>query len=374
MNPYKTTQAFTAQFIAPHAARIDEEARFPQDIFDEIAKAGYLALMIPKEYGGQGGTLSDHAKVCMALAEGSATVALCYMMHNVALSCINNHGDEALKQRIFADVVKNRRLLALAYSEVGTGTHFYKSELEARYSEQGVVLEGTKSMVTSGGHASYYLVLSPAKDASKLNNWVVPLESAGVIFHPSVWNGLGMRANVSSPMELQKVALDYSLRIGAEGSGLDQVFASIAPYFITGLAAIYSGLSLHIHAEALKHATTRHYAPDSSLAHIETVQIHLADLYASAVASQALTLEAARSYEAGEADALAKIIAARVKASEEVIENATKAMRVGGGKSYNKLTPLERLLRDSLAGQIMAPSVDVLKVWLGKALSGQSIL
>ena len=45
-------------------------------------------------------------------------------------------------------------------------------------------------------------------------------------------------------------------------------------------------------------------------------------------------------------------------------------MRVGGGKAYNKAGCMERLLRDAYAGQIMAPSADVLTVWLGKAITG----
>ena len=55
------------------------------------------------------------------------------------------------------------------------------------------------------------------------------------------------------------------------------------------------------------------------------------------------------------------------------IEVSKIAMRVGGGKSYNKQNGLERLLRDAYASQVMAPSVDVLSIWLGKAITGQNI-
>ena len=80
--------------------------------------------------------------------------------------------------------------------------------------------------------------------------------------------------------------------------------------------------------------------------------------------------EATRSAAAGEADALAKILSARVIACEMVIEAGRLGMRVGGGKAYNKVGCMERLLRDAYAGQIMAPSADVLTVWLGKAITG----
>lgn len=373
MNFYNQAVTFSQKEIAPKAASIDLEAVFPKEIFDTLGKEGYFSLLIPKEYGGQGKGLSEHAQVCMGLAESSATVALCYMMHNVALMCINNHADEALKQKIFADVINSKKLLALAYSEMGTGTHFYKPELIARYTEEGVILNGTKSMVTSAEYASYYLVLTPARDGEKINNWIVPVETKGLKFALSTWDGLGMRANVSCPMELNELFLDKSLQIGEDGSAMEQVFTTVASFFLTGLASVYSGLSHNIYQEALKHATTRKYSESVSLSNIETVQIHLSNLYTKMMASRTMAFEAARSYDAGEADAVLKIISARIFASESVIENATIAMRVGGGKSYNKQTPLERLLRDSYAGHIMAPSVDVLKVWLGKAVSGQQI-
>ncbi|MBE0497342.1 MAG: acyl-CoA/acyl-ACP dehydrogenase [Campylobacterales bacterium] len=373
MDFYTRTKQFSLKEISPKAKQLDEDAVFPKEIFDKLGSEGYFSLLIPEAYGGEGKGLSEHAQVCMALAESSATVGLCYMMHNVALMCINNHGDESLKQKIFTDVVKNKKLLALAYSELGTGTHFYKPEISAKYTSTGVTLNGTKSMVTSANYASYYLVLSPAKEGEKLNNWIVPLEAKGLTFLLSQWDGLGMRANVSCPMEMTDLFLENEYKIGEDGSGIEQVFATVAPFFLTGLASVYSGLSADIYQEALQHATTRKYAQDLSLSHIETVQIHLSRLYTKMVGTRTLTFEAARSYDNQEADAVLKIIAARIFASEGAIESATIAMRVGGGKSYNKQTSLERLLRDSFASHIMAPSVDVLNIWLGKAVSGQQI-
>ena len=53
------------------------------------------------------------------------------MMHNVALMCVLTHGSDELKKKIFTDIAENGKYLALAYSEFGTGTHFYKPEIQA---------------------------------------------------------------------------------------------------------------------------------------------------------------------------------------------------------------------------------------------------
>lgn len=371
---YEQTQSFAKEHVAPYAKTYDEEARFPSESFEALAAQGYLTLLIPEEFGGQGKDLTEHTQAIMALAEQAASVGLCYMMHNVCISLVRNYGSEELKKEIFTDVIKNNAVMALAYSEFGTGTHFYMPETTA--SKEGTVttLTGKKSMVTSAEYAKYYLVLAPSQEEGKINNWILTLNQDGLSFGINQWNGIGMRSNVSAPMTMDGVKLDEFYRIGEEGSAQDQVFQTVAIYFIEGLAAVYSGLNIALITAAIDHTTSRKYPDGSSLASIETVQVHLADIYAMANSSKDATNAAAESYSKGDADAVAKIIAARITASENVIESARIAMRVGGGKSYNKATPIERYLRDAYASQIMAPSVDVLKLWLARAVTGQPLL
>ena len=117
----------------------------------------------------------------------------------------------------------------------------------------------------------------------------------------------------------------------------------------------------------------RKYPTGQSLANIETVQIHLAKIYNRTHAAEAFTKLAAEKAERGDADAVVDIIAARVNASEAAIETSIDAMRVAGGKGYNKQNPIEKYMRDAYASQIMAPSVDVLTIWLGKLITDQPI-
>jgi alkylation response protein AidB-like acyl-CoA dehydrogenase len=372
-NVYQAGKEFAKSYIEPYTDRTDRESKFPEESFKELGKQGFLRLLIPEEYGGSGKGLEEHAQTCLAFAETCATTALCYMMHNVAVMCLVTHGSDELKKRVFTDIIDNGRFMALAYSEFGSGTHFYVTEMKAEVNGDNTTFSGKKSMVTSATYASYYLVLAPSVEEGMVNNWVFPRETDGLSFALQDWQGLGMRGNSSAPMHIDHVTLDSSHRIGAEGSGQEQVFNVVAPFFITGLGAVYSGTALHMFEVASGHAAGRKYPDGSTLSNIETVQVHIGNLYKQATAAKAITMEAARAGANGEADALAKILSARIFASEAAIECGRLAMRVGGGKAYNKALPLERLLRDAYAGQIMAPSADVLSVWLGKALTGQMI-
>ncbi|MCI3924729.1 acyl-CoA/acyl-ACP dehydrogenase [Paenibacillus sp. TRM 82003] len=370
---YQEGKDFAKSYILPYTDRTDKESRFPEESFEKLAEHGFLKLLIPEQFGGFGKGLEEHAQACLAFAETCSTTALCYMMHNVAVMCLVTHGSDEMKHRIFTDIVENGKFMALAYSEFGSGTHFYVTEMRAEVNGDYTTFNGKKSMVTSAAYASYYLVLAPSVEEGKINNWVFPLESQGLSFEMTEWQGLGMRGNSSCPVHIDQVTLDASYRIGAEGSGEEQVFNVVAPFFITGLGAVYSGTAMHMFETASNHAADRKYPDGSTLSNIETIQVHIGTIYKNATAAKAITLEAARAGANGEADALAKILAARIFASEAAIECGRLAMRVGGGKAYNKALPIERLLRDAYAGQVMAPSADVLSVWLGKALTGQTI-
>lgn len=376
MSFYEESKEFAKEFIEPYAKSSDEEGRFPEESFKAMGEKGYFKLLIPEEMGGLGKTAVEHQQAVMAFAESNPTAGLCYMMHNVALMTVLTNGNEELKKKVVDDIVNNNVFMALAYSEFGTGTHFYIPEVKVINNKDGsFTFNGVKSMVTSATHASYYLILTPSTEKEgAINNWLVPLESDGLEFKMEHWKGIGMKGNVSCPMQLNDVKLDEVNRIGEEGSGQEQVFNVVAPYFILGLASVYTGLNLRLSRITNDYALNRKYPDGSNLANIETVQLHLAKIYTNAMSSKALTELAARSLVAGEEDAVAKIIAARVAAIDKGIESATLAMRVGGGKTYNRISEIERLMRDAYAGQIMAPSLDILNVWLGRAITGQPLL
>lgn len=373
MEFYDKASIFAKEHILPYAEEIDKEGTFPVRSFEKMAEEGFLKMMVPKEYGGDGETIVAHAETCRAFAEACASAALCYMMHNVALNTVAHFGSAELKEKVFGEVVREGKFLGLAYSESGTGTHFYISEVQVERGEGKATFCGRKSMVTSAEHASYFVVDAPSKAEGGIDAWLFPSDASGVAFQPSSWDGMGMRGNVSCPMTIDGVELDEMYRLGGDGEGATVSFSAVVPPFVVGLAAVYSGLSYNMFTMARDHAMHRKYPDGKCLANFETVQLHLSGIYNRAMASAAVTKMAAESFAAGEEDALMKIIAARIHASENVIECGRMAMRVGGGKAYNKETGIERLVRDAYAGQIMAPSVDVLNVWLGKLLTDQPI-
>ena len=372
-NIYNKMTQFAQKNIAPYTDTVDENAQFPVNSFEAIKNEKLTGLLVPKEFGGMGLGLEEHTQTVLAFASSCATTGLCYMMHNVATMCIVAFGSDEMKTEYLPKIAKGELLLALAFSETGTGTHFYNPEITVTNKDDKLLMNGRKSFVTSALQADFYLVLSNSFDAEGLDNWIVSKDAKGITFEETSWNGLGMRGNASMPMICDNVEVDVKNRVGAAGSGADQVFNVVAPFFVIGLGAVYTGVALNACTTIIEYSQSRTYSDNSSLSHIPTVQNHIADIYTNATSAKHFVIAAAKSGASGDADALAQIIAARLNASDMAVAVCNKAMKIGGGTAYAKRIVIERLLRDAYAAQVMAPSTDVLSIWLGKALTNQPI-
>lgn len=373
---YTWAKEFALEHIAPHSETIDREGNFPKEIFDKIAKEGFFKILVPEEFGGEGRGAYEHAQVSRAFAEVCATIGLCYTMSNVALKFTLTFGRDEIKQQVVKDIMENDKFMSLARSEFGTGVHVFNSQAQVENHEEYSIINATKSMITSANHASYYVISVPADEKRGPVNWLVPLGAEGLRFEESEWNGIGMRGNNSCPMYMENMKLDNKYAIYIDRVKANQKYPVNIDviYFMTGLAGVYTGLTRAIYEAAKEHATTRRYPGDKSLASIETVQINLFEMYNNALNAENSLVAAAQALDREEADAFQKIMAARVTGATKAVESGTMAMRIGGGQAYNQKGPIARLMRDALAGPVMFPSVDVLRLWSAKLETGQPLM
>lgn len=372
---YKWAKEFSDKYIKPVAEEIDEKGKFPKEIFDKIKEEGFFKVLVPVEYGGEGAGPEAQAFITQAFAEGAATVGLGYTMHNVALKFVLTFADEDFKKFIIKEVVENNKMLSLARSEFESGVHVFKSQTQLEEFEDYAVINGVKSMITSANYADYYLISVPKNSKGEMKNWLIPRESEGLSFKESDWRGIGMKGNNSCPMIMENIKLDnkFGIKICRKTCPQPYEVNIDVIYFITGLAGVYSGVCQSLFEAALYHAENRKYG-ENSLADIEPIQVHLSKLYANVLSAKGALESAVNSFSKLEKDGFRKIMTSRIIASENCIDSANLAMRIGGGQAYNRKGNIERLMRDAYASQVMFPSIDVLKSWVGKNITGNPIL
>jgi len=358
------------EVIKPLAAEIDREKRFPEEAFEALGKTGLLGLLVPKEWGGLGGTLSDLAAATEIIAQYCGSTAMCYLMHSCGTMVITAKGNDEQKNRYLHAIAEGMKIGTLAFSETGTGVHFYTPEIQARSEGEHFRLNGKKSFVTNGNHADFLIVLTNSSSASAgLNMFIVDTDCPDVKFEGS-WEGIGLRGNNSIGLSLNNVKVAKENLVGAEGDGLEIIFQVIAPTFILGVSGVNAGLARGAYTAALEHAKTRTYADGRALAEIQAIQFYLSEMFGSVESASLFVHDAARKALRGEEAAILNVMQAKVIASESAIRVTNLAMQVCGGKGYTQALPTERFLRDARAGAVMGPTTEVLKEWVGKSVAG----
>jgi alkylation response protein AidB-like acyl-CoA dehydrogenase len=358
-------RAVAADRLAPAAADVDRSRTFPTDGLAALAETGALGLLVPAESGGTGGGLSALAEACEAVGSACASTGMVFLMHSVAAATVAAGGGPEGRLR---DMAAGRALGTLAFSERGTGAHFYNPELRAERDDGSLRISGRKSFVTSGGHAHVMLALVQS-ESEGLDCYVIERDATGVRFDGE-WDGLGMTANSSIALELDGVIVDDGARVGAAGGGADLVFGVVAPTFLAGLAGVNLGIARAAVTAAIGHATSRRYPDGTSLAELPTIQHALADMDLATRAARTLLRDAATLGDAGDAAALVALMEAKVSCTDTAPRVTQQALEVCGGQGYTPSLPIERHLRDARAGAVMAPTNGVLRAWIGKALAG----
>ena len=189
------------EVLAPHAAEVDVDARFPIEAFDALKRERLLGAYVPLEYGGMGLNLEELAKVCEVLGQYCSATAMVYAMHQIQVACIVHHALESDYFRNFLRrICEDQLLLASATTEVGIGG-------DLRSSICAVELDGDAFRVTKKAPVISYM---DAADALLLTARRSSEGSAGdqvqvLLLKPDMqlepmcgWDTLGFRGTCSS--------------------------------------------------------------------------------------------------------------------------------------------------------------------------------
>jgi isovaleryl-CoA dehydrogenase len=368
------TRAACKETIGPLAADVDREARFPRKQVESLGSAGLLGLTVSKEHGGMGLGFVAMAEVVEEVAASCASTGMVFVMHLSALATIAAKATRARAESVLKPAAAGRHLSTLAFSERGSGAHFYAPVSRPRKEKDGFVLSAEKSFVTSAGEADSYLVSSLKSDATtplESDIFFVPKGTAGMRVGGR-WEGLGLRGNGSAPMTLEGVRLPAADLLGGEGEGLDIMLRYAVPPFHIGISAVNLGIGRSALKAAVEHAGSRRYehTGGTPLAAVTAVQYALAEASIELDTARALLHRTAELVDAGSPDALLPLLEIKVACTRAALETVSRAMKVCGGAAFAGRTPVERAFRDAQAGTIMAPTTDVLKEFIGKALLG----
>ncbi len=356
-----------AEVIAPSAAEVDRNARFPRANLDALAQAGLLGLISAREVGGLGEGARAAAQVVETIAQACGSTAMVVAMHYCGTAVIEQHGPKAVREAIAA----GRHLTTLAFSEAGSRSHFWAPVGTATAKGSKIVLDAAKSWITSAAEADSYVWSSkPAHADGASTIWLVSSRAAG-LSTIAPFDGLGMRGNASSPVKAAGVEITEDDRLGADGGGFDVMMGIVLPIFSLLNASASLGTSEAALRKAAAHVgQTKLQHLGQALADLPTIRAYLARSRIRLDATRALRDDTLGAIETGRADAMLRVLQVKAAAAETAITVTDTAMRVCGGAAFRKDVGIERHFRDARAASVMAPTSDVLYDFIGKAECG----
>lgn len=374
-NAHETATKIAERAIAPHATRHDKEASFAAEAVEELGRAGLLAAFLPTSLGGAGLGPRAFADVAATLAEADASVGMVYVMHTCATQVIAAGARTDATKRVAAEIAAGKHLSTLAFSEKGSRSHFWAPVSRAKRTAKGASLTAQKSFVTSAGHAQSYVVSTLSADGKGPTDstlYLVPAGAQGVRV-AAPWDGMGLRANASAPMTLEGVEASDDLRLTDDGAGFKAMLEVVLPWFNLGSAAVALGLCRASVASTITHLKSTHFEHMNGVTlgeALPNLRATLADMQIRTDALAARIADTCAHLEAPGPLTMLRVLEVKAAAGEDAIRVTSEAMRVCGGAAFSKQTGIERFFRDAHAGAVMAPTVDVLREFIGKALLG----
>ena len=362
----------TERVVAANVEREDAEALWPEPAMRELADAGLMGLHVPQELGGHGEGLTGLVAISEVLALESPSTALCYAMHCVGTAVIAAKATDHQKQAYLEPIARGEHVTTLAISEPGTGSHFYIPQTTLTADGEEYVIHGNKGFITNGGHADSYVVstvgVEPNAEEGVFSCVLVDADTPGLEWQDQ-WRGLGMRSNSSRSVKLDGIRVPARNLLGDPGDQLWYVFEVVAPYFLMAMAGTYTGVARAAFGEARDHVGTRRHTHTGELLGSNPVVAHrLGELWTEMERTRHLVYSAAERADMADPDALVSVLACKAAAGDAAVMIANEAMTLCGGIAYRDNSKLARMLRDARASHVMAPTTDILKTWVGRAL------
>ena len=359
--------------IAPFAAAVDAEARFPAEALDALAGASLHAVHIPEEYGGEGADALAAVIVIEEVARACASSSLIPAVNKLGTVPLLLSGSEALKRKYLPPVARGEALFSYALSEAGAGSDAASMKTRAVRDGDQWVLNGTKMWITNAGVSQYYTVMAvsePGQGARGISAFVVDKDDPGVSFGPPE-KKLGIKGSPTRQVILEDARIPADRIIGEPGTGFKTALATLDHTRITIAAQ-----ALGIAQGALDYATgyvQQREQFGQPVSDFQGIQFMLADMAMKLEAARQLTYHAAIQSEQAMNGVKQPTLtftssAAKCFASDVAMDVTTDAVQLLGGYGYVKDYPVERMMRDAKITQIYEGTNQIQRMVMARQL------
>ena len=354
--------------IAPYAADVDEKPRFPDEALAALNAAGFSAVHIPEEYGGQG---ADSIATCIVIEEVArvcASSSLIPAVNKLGTMGLILAGSDELKKQVLPTLASGEAMASYALSERESGSDAAAMRTRARQDGDSWILNGTKAWITNGGKSTWYTVMAssdPDKGANGISAFMVRKDDEGFTVGPKE-RKLGIKGSPTTELYFENCRIPGDRIIGEPGTGFKTALQTLDHTRPT-IGAQAVGIAQGALDAAIAYTKDRKQF-GKSISDFQGVQFMLADMAMKIEAARLMVYTAAARAERGEKELGFISSASKCYASDVAMEVTTDAVQLFGGAGYTQDFPVERMMRDAKITQIYEGTNQIQRVVMARAL------
>jgi len=338
--------------IAPHAADVDEQARFPQEAHDALVAAGFHAVHVPEEYGGMGADAISACIVIEEVARVCASSSLIPAVNKLGSQPVILSGSDQLKKEVLTPLAAGEVMFSYALSEREAGSDAASMRTRAVLDGDHWVLNGTKCWITNAGVSTYYTVMAvtdPGKGANGISAFVVHKDDPGFSVGAKE-RKLGIKGSPTCEIYFENCTIPAERIVGEPGTGFKTALRTL-DHTRLAIGAQALGIAQGALDAAVGYIKERKQF-GKRIADFQGIQFMIADMAMRVEASRQLVYAAAARAERDEPNLTFTSSAAKVFASDTAMAVTTDAVQLFGGYGFTKDFPVERMMRDAKITQI----------------------
>lgn len=339
---------FANDVIRPRALEIDVEAKFPEDIFQEMGKLGMLGIPFPEKYGGSAGDTISYALAVEEVGRACGSTGLSYAAAvSLGATPIYMFGTEKQKEEFLIPLASGEALGSFGLTEPNAGSDAGGTQTTAVVEDNEYVINGEKSFITNASFARTLIVTAVTGKDDRGRNIIsailVPTDADGVSI-TSNYDKMGVRGSDTAQIVLEDVRVPTENLLGDPQAGFSQFLSTLDGGRIS-IGALSVGIAQDALDKALAYAQEREQF-GKTISSFQAVQFQLADMAMEVELARNAVLKAAWLKDAGKPFTKEAAIA-KLYASETAVRNAERAVQIHGGYGYMREYEVERLMRDA---------------------------
>jgi butyryl-CoA dehydrogenase/acyl-CoA dehydrogenase len=363
----EAVRAVAEDKIAPFAAAVDEQSRYPQEAHDALVASDFFAPHIPEEYDGVG---ADALATCIVIEEVArvcASSSLIPAVNKLGTLPLILGGNDDVKARYLPPVAKGETTFSYGLSEREAGSDVASMRTRARRDGDDWILNGTKAWITNSGVSEYYTVYAvtdpEGRRGANITAFVVEKSDEGFTFGEPE-RKLGIKGSPTRELHFDNVRIPGDRVVGEVGAGMPLALRVLDHTRVT-IGAQALGIAQGAFEQAVAYVKDRKQF-GQSVSQFQGVQFMLADMAMQIQAARQMVYAAAAKSERGDADLTFFGAAAKCFASDVAMKVTIDAVQLLGGAGYTKDFPVERMMRDAKITQIYEGTNEIQRVVMSR--------